>query len=505
MNSFFKSLSPFIAFILLFCCSCEGLLDVNTDTDNPSIAPPDLLLPPILGFYAVNCYQQGETTSYFTQHVATLSGVSRVKDLWDYRSVTREGIFRRHYHNVANNVRNLIDMAEAEESENYEAVGHIMMVFTTQTATDLLGQMPYLEALQGHPSPPYDKQEVIYNGMFAEIDVAINLLENIDPTDRPMTGVEDIVYKGNLESWLSLAHGLKARLLLHLTPNINQNYSEIVSEVEIALQSWEDPLFSYTTGPSEYQINGWGPSQPRPAWDYIGNTLNLSAPTDFLLQSILGYDPINHIIDDPRTPLLMTPNASLEYLSVRTSEGRDLTIDEEDYPDLYNTYYTSDDSPIPYMTEEELHFIHAEALFLSGNADAAYTAYLTGIRRHMERVGVVIADIDAFLSISSLIPQSSGDLELSHIMKQKWLALYLQAEAWVDMRRYQYDPVVYVGLERPANLADFWSETDDTEWIQRIPYDNQTEEIYNRPELERLGAFQNPDWLKVPLWWAERN
>ena len=498
---------PKYCLLLVLFASCDDFLDVNENTDAVNTAPPNFLLPPILSFYANNVYSDAETSAYFTQHVATLSGFSSVRDRWDYRTAFREGTFRRHFHDVAVNANHLIETGRKEGSGNYEAVGHIMMVFTTQSTTDILGQIPYREALKGNPSPPYDEQEVIYDGILKEIDLAIRMLSEVpDPGDRPMTLKEDRLYGGDLTAWLGLAHAEKARILLHLTPNINQNYQAVIDEVNLAFQTWKDPVYTYANDESmTLSINGWGPARTRFTFEYEQNELNTSAPTQFLLETVLGYDPVNHVVDDPRTPFLMSANENNRYLSVRPSEGRDPSIMESSYPNLYDTYYTSNNSPIVYLTTEELYFMRAEAYFQSGNAANAYNDYIAGIRAHTERLGVDDADVNTFLSDSPLIAQNSGALELSDIMIQKWLALYLQPESWVDMRRHQYDPRIYVGLERPANLAEFWSPDDDSEWIQRIIYDNQTEEIYNRGELERLGAFQNPDWLKVPLWWAERN
>ncbi len=490
-----------LALIIITGASCEKFLDVNTDLDQPSKSTPDFLLPPILGLTAVNCYEQGETTGYFAQHVATLSGVSAVKDRWDYSRVTRVGLFRRHYFDVAGNAKNLIETANEEGSKNYEALGHILMVLSTQTATDLFGQMPYREALKGNPSPPYDDQSVIYDGMLAEIDEAISLLEKSDETDRLLTSKEDIVYDGNLSLWLGFAHGLKARLLLHLTPNINQDYQAVLNEVDLALAGWQDPVFPYIADGTKWEKNLWGPTIDRPQWDYIDNILHSSAPTPYLVEQVMGYDPVLQVINDPRMPLMIKPDTLGEYLTIAPSEGKESIKSDDEYPNLYDTYYTSDDSPLPFMTKEELFFIKSEVAFKSGNIAVAYTAFVDGITEHMIRVGVDMADINTYLA-SAMVPSSSANLELSHIMSQKWLALYLQAEAWVDMRRYQYDTKVYIGLKRPQNLAFFWAENNDNEWIQRLAYDNQTEEIYNKPELDRLGAFQNPEWLKVPLWWT---
>ena len=46
------------------------------------------------------------------------------------------------------------------------------------------------------------------------------------------------------------------------------------------------------------------------------------------------------------------------------------------------------------------------------------------------------------------------------------------------------------------------AEKENT-WIQRINYDPETEEKYNRKELERLGAYKNYLWLREPMIWAE--
>lgn len=497
--------------IFTLASGCDDFFDVNDDTDLPSEAPPNLLLIPVEGLMSINCYEQGETSAYFAQQIATLSGFNSVKDRWDYTSVTRVGLFRRHFHDVASNARNLYLTAEEEGSMNYAGAGHTMMVLSTQTATDLFGQMPYREALKGNPSPLYDEQSIIYAGMLDEIDLAISQFRASDETDRQMTANEDRVFEGMINQWEAFAHGIKARLLLHLTPNINQDYQPIIDEVDLALSLYPNFKAGYGYNKGEvnaYLVNQWGRSKARPEWDYVPNILSESAPTPFLLESVLGYDTPTGIIRDPRMPLMMTPGLVpdsnpdfVPYLSVAPSEGKNELREEEEYPDLYDTYMTSDTSAQPYMTKEELLFIKAEAAFKLNLRSVAFEAFQAGIVRHMQRVKVDAGDISAFLA-SNMVPNDANALTLSDIMMQKWLALYLQLEAWVDMRRYQYDPKIYKGLKRPENLAFFWDENETDKWIQRIPYDNQTEEIFNKPELDRLGAFQNPDWLKVPLWWA---
>lgn len=116
---------------------------------------------------------------------------------------------------------------------------------------------------------------------------------------------------------------------------------------------------------------------------------------------------------------------------------------------------------------------------------------------------------------------NEAEYTLSDLMMQKYVAMYMQPEQWTDMRRYHYSnnrnnygiganqEIIYPGLRRPYNLyAPYWVDglTDaqkENTWIQRINYDPETEEKYNRAELERLGAYKNPEWLRKPMIWAE--
>lgn len=115
---------------------------------------------------------------------------------------------------------------------------------------------------------------------------------------------------------------------------------------------------------------------------------------------------------------------------------------------------------------------------------------------------------------------SAADYSLRDLMVQKYIAMYMQPEQWTDMRRYHYsnsrnvygigddNEIVYPGLRRPYNLYNaYWvdgltDEEKEVTWLQRINYDPETEEKYNKSELERLGAYQNYKWLQEPMIWA---
>ncbi|MCK5905954.1 MAG: hypothetical protein KAG37_00105, partial [Flavobacteriales bacterium] len=171
---------------------------------------------------------------------------------------------------------------------------------------------------------------------------------------------------------------------------------------------------------------------------------------------------------------------------------------------LYESYVTQDEVAQTFMNEEELYFILAEAYFHKGDYTNAFSNFQDGVKKNMTRSGIIDGSIAENYLASSFMPQSfSGDKkDLTEIMMQKYIALWLQSEVWVDMRRHGYQDV-YTGIERPKKLAYYWDIDDENEWIQRLPYDTETEEIYNKPQLIEMGAYQNPEWLKKPMWWAK--
>ncbi len=482
-----------IVLIFFFTGACNNFLDVNESLDNPEETTPNYLLPAIQGNMASTHYEQGETTSYFTQYVTTISGGYREKDRWDYRNTLRVGLWRKNYFDVAGNAEKMINAAREKDSHNYVGVGLIMKAFSFLTATDLFGDMPIDDAFSGIYNPTYDAQSEVYDFIDSWIVEGIAELEASDDTDPLMDRSADLIYGGDLQKWISFAHGLRARELLH-TANFKNQYDEVLKEIDLAYKNWEDPFYFYSSDPNnDWERNLWGPSKARPQWDFITNSLSSSVSTDFFMSCMSLTDDV-----DPRLFKLTTPGENNNYYSIPSSEGLS-GLSQNDFADLYDGYWTKDDSPIIYITEEELNFIESEASFYAGKKQRAYTSFINGVRNNFHRLGVTLDTIEMYMT-SSAIPQSSNELTVSDIMTQKYIALYLQPETWVDMRRYKYDSTVYKGLSYPKNALSIYNG----EYIQRLPYDPQTEYIYNPNEIARLNA-QDPMWVVTKVWWADQS
>lgn len=146
-----------------------------------------------------------------------------------------------------------------------------------------------------------------------------------------------------------------------------------------------------------------------------------------------------------------------------------------------------DDAPYILTTYSELQFCLAEAYWKLGNQSDAFEAFKRGVAADIETTGRYIypgkegsptggdkitKEVYSALAaeyVNGPFVNGLDDLTLSHIMMQKWVALYPWGaqEAWVDMRKYHYD-IAYTG-EYPGNgngwiqaMLDQKMDTDPT-------------------------------------------
>lgn len=487
--------------------SCSSL-DINENPVETVTVPASQRLAAIQANLAYSLYSQARWAAYHSYYVTTRTGNSNAQtDTWNYNSITRLGAWRWHYFDVGSNITGdagMLVRSESDGSNNYTGVGKILYAFSTLTATDVFGDMPFSEAYSGSFNPLYDSQEAVYNGVEQLLDEGIAELNNVNAEAESMTGSSDLIYAGDYQHWIYFAEAVRARLKLH-TANFRNNYQEVLTVVDNALAGFEDAMFTYPeSSSSAWEKNLWGESRPNPEWQFadIRNDLANSLPTDVLMNALTINASAGTY--DPRLYELTTPGTNGRYYGAKMSEGvQDAGLPTgttyQDFAYLYNGYWTADNSPYPYIIKEELYFIKAEALFYLNRLEEALSAYRQGVEHNLRRLGVDDGQVINFMS-SSKIVQNATQLAISDIMMQKWLALYLQAESWVDMRRYGYGTHAYPDLYYPRFVLSEWGGR----YIQRLPYDPQTEYIYNPNEIARLGASAR-DWVFTSVWWAERS
>ena len=389
-----------IVFALLICFSfsaCEDFLggDVNRDPNNPTEVPVTAMTPAI----QINLADVigGAFSRFNAGLVQQTEGVARQwTPFYAYNGLTPnrfDGAWNNVYENILNEIKIGTRLAEADGNNHYVAIMNIMEAYIMMMSTDMWDDMPYSEALLGidNINPAYDSQASIYQAVHNLLDNGISLL-NGNPGSLP-PGNEELYYGGDASLWLKAAHAIKARAFLHYA-----DYEKARTEAENSFTSAADNMgFHYpdanAAGPwYRFNRDRTGDIEFNPAMKGIMNNLNDTA-------RVAVFDQI-----------------------FTTA----------------NTYLVADFFQ-ELITYREMQFVIAETDLRAtpGGTQAGYDAYLAGIRASFDRVGLDQADYDTYIAQPEVDP-GVGNLTLEMIMTQKYIALFLDPEAYTDWRRTEY-------------------------------------------------------------------
>ena len=430
---------------LVISPGCDEFLGDNRDPDGVDKVPVDEIMPVILFYTALENYDHAEYGTYLAQCLTTAgrsqTGAHAYRSGWEFLGMNRHPQWRRHFYDVGTNAKELLRFAEEENSVNFIALARLLRLLSVQQTTDAFGDMPVTDAYMSS-SPKYDSQESIYAWMKREADDLLQLFgspEVTQATNRPMGKDVDRVFSGNMARWEQVLLAVKARILLRDLPNLNPgSASAVLTAAEAALSGWVDPRYKFDGGSSVEKNCMWGKNnKPVNSWESRSNDLLSAIPTKFLVETMMGYHPETNTADDPRLHTIMKQRpddkGKTVYRYLESNSGMPSTYKIEWYPDLYESVLTTDTSTITFITREELHLIAAEAAFWTGDKSKAANHLRSGITSHMQRMGVSQGEIDAYLGNPNLVPGSSN-ITISHVMKEKYKAMYLQPEQWTDLR-----------------------------------------------------------------------
>jgi hypothetical protein len=468
---------------LLPLAGCDGFLDINEDPNRAAAVSSDALLSPIQVSTATAHYNLGLYTSLFAQQLAAFtSGPQQLDRHIDARI---NGAWNTIYLNNLNNANVLVNQASAEGSSHYVGITKVLQALNLGLLTDTWGAVPYSQAFQGplELTPPYDEQEQIYTTIQTLLDEALVELQKTTSTVRP--GADDLIYAGNISRWIKAANALKARYTLHLVEK--QGTTAATAALGFVAKAFTSNAEDLQVTFNDRNLNPWNSGIA------IGTTTGnfIVAPSQTLINLMNGTAYSGLV--DPRLPFLADKGTNATYLGYRNGAGSggntNLTA---------NTFYAKASAPVLMVTYSEMKFIEAEARFIAnggsrtstGSTQEAYQAYLAGIRAHMEKLGVAPADLTAYLSNPN-VGVGAANLTLELIMKEKLIALYLNPEAWVDVRRYDYSSEIYPTMELPAEH----NPALNGQFIRRVLYP-ETEAARNAGEVSKVTKG-----LAEKMWW----
>lgn len=473
-----------VAALFLGMSSCtENFDEINTNPNNPTTASADLFMPHGIQS-AVDVYWGGslgqDIGSLIPQHWARI----QYTDVDQY-TITNDIIsnsWRDFYIESLADYQRIYKIGGETGNTNYQAVAVILRSWVFSLLTDIYGDIPYKDAIQGLEGtlqPKYDAQKDVYAGLIAELKGASDL---IDATDKNKTIGGDILFAGDLTKWKKFANSLSLRLLNRM---LNKADAPIDVKAEIN---------RILSDPAKYPV-------------LASNADNVQLN---YLAAVPNNNPINEnrkTRDDHRVSatlvnkMLALSDARLAVYADRPADGGEfkgvpngLSASDANALGLSKTskvgaFFTSATAPGVLMSYAELLFIKAEFAY-NGIASAGTTAtlYSSAITASHDQYKLTVAP--AYLTANALKSFAEG---YKQIMEQKWIALYGQGiEAWTEYRRTGIPTLMAPALNTNNGVIP-----------TRLPYPGSEESLnFNNfdSSLKRQGGANDK---KLKLWFAK--
>ncbi|KQM69382.1 hypothetical protein ASE74_05115 [Pedobacter sp. Leaf216] len=446
-------------------------------SDNPNQVPTATLSTLLAtSTYKIgnNNYFIGSVVAPYVQYIASPSANGAADT---YQSIDFTGTWDALYFAMAD-ANELKKLAIAQGSSEYKGVADVIIAYNLSLVNDLWGDAPFSQAFDiNNLKPKYDKQQEVYTQALALLDEAIVELSKTNATIK-LAPTSDLIYgKSTAEraNWLKMAYALKARLLIKLSKTSSYNPAAVIAALSNSFTANADDA-------------GMATFKERNPWANVALLNTQQSLGGWLSEQLI--DALNGKtfgVFDPRIEKITDKTINNTYIGTINGAGNRLpganTTKDECYISA-NSPWTSNTAPILIVTYAELKFIEAEAYFDTDKTKAS-AAYLAGISANMDKFTVSTAARDAYLA-DPVVNVGANALTKDLIFKEKYIATYLNPEAWNDARRFDYK---YKDFTPPVNNSL-------TTYIRRLDYP--------QGERSKNGANVPVDVLRTTkLWWDQ--
>jgi len=411
----------FLLLVLLFQTSCKKYLDINVSPNSPIATSERDLLPGIEAETAFNVAggMPARIAAMWTQQLAYNAEPPEWDAYkWQPSDANNTWSFSM-YTSILNNLRIMRETATSRGNNHYLAIAEVLTAYNLGVATDLWGDIPYTEAFQGTSKlqPKYEKQEEIYNKLFALLDSAITHSGKAAGPNAPSGGAGgDLIYSGSMNQWRKFAYFLKARHYLRLT---NAPGRTPAAQATLALQALTNAFSSRADNATFEFFDTPGSENP---WNQAETKWGTFVVSDYFINSLQSKN-------DPRLPIYADEAVNTgEYTGKVNGSDPSVANDFSHIGSLFN----SADAPVYLATYTEALFIKAEATFYTSGAAAAKPIFLAAAKESMTSIGVDASAADAYLTRYATFTDANA---LASIMYEKYVANYLSLESFNDWRR----------------------------------------------------------------------
>ena len=553
-NKSFKSLFFLGAFCIFGLASCKKLIDdAYTNPNSPVVVPIENILPGVLGGFTA--FNSAAGSNYGVQIDDVLLG--RYIQYWgstangeNYGSMggpigsdNTGGIWGAYYYGQGQNLIDIINWGTEQQKWDYVGVGFAIKAWGQLELTNQYGDAILKQAFNTSLAQfLYDTQPEFYDSCRANCYKALSYLDRTDGNvNNANLALSDAYFNGgSIAKWKKFVYGTLARSFIDLsnkTTFVSSGYADsAIKYANLAMSDNNDnAMATFSAANASNGFNSYfGPTRSNIGTirqgGYIANLMsgvNTSAFTG---------------VTDPRCWYMLSENSLgtfkgvtpwlgvTEYLSGTTPTAtypknfwRNPTQNATSGTNDSARYVYSNQGPWPMMTASEMQFVLAEAAYRKGDKTTALAAYINGISLDFDLLTgtynskvalsrqITPATKAAYLASPGVVPATSAGLTMTHIMLQKYIALFGWGthQTWIDMRKFHYtdiDPAttkqVYADFTPPPTTPiNYLASTNNGKWVYRCRPRYNSEYLYNIPELTRIGAL-NSDYNTYECWFS---
>lgn len=527
--------------------SCKKKIDEAYANPNAGVRQPvESILPGVIGGFTTFFSTQG--TNYgsvldgtFAGRYIQYFGINSSGDTWGQMSMlggavdNGGSIWATVYYGQGQNVNRIIEWGTEEQKWDYVGAALAIRAWGWLELTQEYEIGIIREAFNSDlTSFHYDDAPLVFDSCRAVCFRALNYLNRTDGNvSQTNLAIGDAFFNnGDVNKWKKFVYGILARSYNDLSiKNIyatNGYADSAIKYANLAMTTNADNAVVRVSGGTTSQLNNyWGP--------FRGN-IGTYRQGEYIARLMNGDDTTAFSgLTDPRAWYILSENQNGTFKGLQPWLGnatltanypknfwRNPSPTSTAAPTIDSTRYLyGNTSPWPIMTASEMQFIIAEAALRKGDKPTAYAAYINGISLNFDMLtttysqnipagkSITPASKAAYLANPLVVPASPNGLTLTHIMNQKYIALYIWGtlETWVDMRKFHYTDIdpstgkkVYAGFTPPSGANLISTNLGNLTYRMRPRFNS--EYLYDIPELTRIGAYQYPEYNTYKTWFA---
>jgi hypothetical protein len=521
--------------------SCNDYLDVDTDKDNPTVAPLNLLLTNTqVGINNATDFQvyTGGILEVYTHQMTTR------EEFDQYGTKVTNTNIENEWNNIyltLTDIETLIRQGNESGDLVYVGIGQMQKAYLMSIAVDLWGDIPFSEATQlssGIISPKFDNQKEIYNSIFALIESAKTNITSDSGLKKPSD--DDLFYGGDVDKWIKFANTFKLKLYnqVRLSDDFDQvGFDALVAENNFFTSIDDDFQFKQTKNQSptdernklfleSYNSTQFGTYMSPWFYEILkGMNQNIHNDNPDPRIKYYFYNQIKKNVLPPDLGDVATGNPRADYWDASTgffsirfgSQGpwRDFSAENSyTYPGIFPCGGRYDDgkgevmsgttatgiAPHRILTYDEFLYIEAELIQAGKLAGNAKTKLEDAIKASFKKVDQVVAEnettqnvpvlngssiVDVFINnILAEYDDANASKKLEIIMTQKWVATFGDpTDQYNDYRRTGFPILANPSSPTPEYQLDNEDgfPIDDSETVLKNLY--QTSFYWPQAEL----------------------